>query len=164
MSSVVKIMMNILFWQKYTGIIESEIRRMNYLLRSITLLLYITKPNWRPTWPKHRISVYRRRKEGSSGCTWRHASSSVGTSPPFFASVDGLLGVEETETLKRLAIFLDTKWKQPYSKTCGYVTSRIVITLVCATHRCIHGSLVPEHQISVHRPQWENGAGLNLFR
>ena len=30
---------------------------------------------------------------------------------PFVASVDGLLGVEATATLKRIAIRLDTKWK-----------------------------------------------------
>ena len=56
---------------------------------------------------------------------------------PFVASVDGLLGVEATATLKRLASRLATKWNQPYSKMCGYVKSRIAITLVSATHRCI---------------------------
>ena len=71
---------------------------------------------------------------------------------PFVALVDGLLGVESTATLKRLAIRLATKWKQPYSKTCGYVSSRIAITLVHATHRCIQGSRVPEHRISVQQP------------
>ena len=34
---------------------------------------------------------------------------------PFVALVDGLLGVEVTETLKRLASRLATKWKQSYS-------------------------------------------------
>ena len=56
---------------------------------------------------------------------------------PFFASVNGLLGVEATATLKRLASRLATKRKQSYSKTCGYVKSRIAITLVRATHCCI---------------------------
>ena len=82
---------------------------------------------------------------------------------PFIASVDGLLGVEATATLKRLASRLATKWKQSYSKTCGYVKSRIVITLVRGTHRSIQGSRVPEHRISVQLPQWEDGAGLDLF-
>ena len=82
---------------------------------------------------------------------------------PFVASVDGLPGVEATENLKRLASHLVTKWKQSYSKTCGYVKSRIAITLVCATHRCIRGYLVTAHQISVLWPQREDGAGLNLF-
>ena len=83
---------------------------------------------------------------------------------PFVASVDGLLGVEATATLKRLASSLSTKWKQSYSKTCGYVKSRIAITFLRATHHCIGGSRVPAHRISVQRPQWEDGAGLNLFR
>ena len=82
----------------------------------------------------------------------------------FVASVDGLLGVEATATLKRLASRLAIKWKQPYSKTCGYVKSRIAITMVHATHFCIQGSRVPAHQISVQQPQWEDCAGLNLFR
>ena len=56
---------------------------------------------------------------------------------PFVASVDGLMGVEATATLKRIASRLATKWKQPYSKTCKYVKSRVAITLVRATHLCI---------------------------
>ena len=83
---------------------------------------------------------------------------------PFVASVDRLLGVEATATLKRTASRLATKWKQSYSKTCEYVKSRVVITLVRATHRCIQGSQVPAHRISVNRPQWEDVARLNLFR
>ena len=71
----------------------------------------------------------------------------------FVASVDGLLGVEATATLKRIASCVATKWKQPYSKTCGYVKSRVEITLVRAIHCCIQGSWVPAHRISVHRPQ-----------
>ena len=84
--------------------------------------------------------------------------------PPFVASVDGLLGVEATATLKRLAICLATEWKQFYSKTCGYVKNRIAITLMRATHHCIRGSWVPAHRISVQQPQWEYGTGINLFR
>ena len=72
----------------------------------------------------------------------------------FVALVDGFLGVEATATLKSLASCLTTKWQQPYSKMCGYVKSRIVITLVRATHHCIQGSRVPAHRISVERPQW----------
>ena len=83
---------------------------------------------------------------------------------PFVASLDGLLGVEATATLKRISSCLATKWRQPYSKTCGYVKSRVAITLVRATHRCLRGSRVPAHRISVQQPQWEDGAGLNLFR
>ena len=71
---------------------------------------------------------------------------------PFVASVDGLLGVEATATLKRIASRLATKWRQPYFKTCGYVKSRVAITLVRATHRCLRGSQVPAHRISMQQP------------
>ena len=68
---------------------------------------------------------------------------------PFVASVDGMLGVEATATLKRIASRLATKWRQPYTKTCGYVKSRVAITLVRATHCCLRGSRVSAHWISV---------------
>ena len=83
---------------------------------------------------------------------------------PFVASVDGLLGVEATAYLKRIASRLATKWLQIYSKTFVYLKSRVAITLARATHCCLRGSRVPAHRISVQRPQWEDGAGLNLFR
>ena len=41
---------------------------------------------------------------------------------PFIASLERLLGVEATATLKRLASCLATKWEHSYSKTFGYVT------------------------------------------
>ena len=72
---------------------------------------------------------------------------------PFVDSVDGLLGVEAKSTLKILTSLLATKWRQPYSKTCRYVNSRIAINLVRATHRCIWVSRVPTHRITVKRPQ-----------
>ena len=68
---------------------------------------------------------------------------------PFLALMDGLLGVEEMATLKRIASRLATKWRQPYSKTCGYVNSRVAITLVRTTNCCLCGSWVPVHHISV---------------
>ena len=83
---------------------------------------------------------------------------------PFVASVDGLMGVEATATLKRIASCLATKRKPSYSKTCGYIKSRIAITLVRATHRCIRGPRVSAHRIGVQQPQWEDGAEINLFR
>ena len=48
-------------------------------------------------------------------------------------------------------------------QTCGYVKSRVAITLVRATHRCIRGSRVPAHEISVQSLQWEEGARINQF-
>ena len=84
--------------------------------------------------------------------------------PPFVASVGGLLGVEATATMKRISSHLASKWRQSYSKTCGYFMSRIATTLVRAIHWCIRGSRVPAQEISVQRPQWEDGADLALFR
>ena len=83
---------------------------------------------------------------------------------PFVTSVDGLLGVKVATNLKRIAIRLVTKWQKPYSRTCRYIKSIIVITVVWATHWYIRGSRVPAHKISVQRPHWEYGAGINLFR
>ena len=83
---------------------------------------------------------------------------------PFVASVDGLMWVEATATLKRIASHLATKWKQSYSKACGYVKISIAINLVRATHRCIQISRVPAHRISVQQTQWEDCEGINLFR
>ena len=77
--------------------------------------------------------------------------------------VYSLLGMETEATLKRLVSRLPTKWKQPYSRTCGYVQSRVAITLIRATHCCIRGSQMPAIQISVQRPQWGNGAGLSAY-
>ena len=68
---------------------------------------------------------------------------------PFVASVDGLLGVEATVTLKIIASRLATKWKQTCSKTCGYVNSRVAITLVRATqslHTRIPGASTPDQR------------------
>jgi hypothetical protein len=38
---------------------------------------------------------------------------------PFVISVDGLLGYEAKNLLKRLAFHLAEKWQKPYSVTCG---------------------------------------------
>ena len=65
------------------------------------------------------------------------------------ASVDGLLEVEAKAALERIASRLETKCQQLYSKMCRYVNSRIDITMVLATNRCIRGSRVPAQWISV---------------
>ena len=83
---------------------------------------------------------------------------------PFVDSVNGLLGVDAMSTLKRISSRLATKWWQFYTRKCGYVDSRVAIMLVWDTHRCIQGSRMPAHKISAQHPQWEDSAGLNLFR
>ena len=81
----------------------------------------------------------------------------------FVASVDGLLRINAEATLKCTNSQLATKGKDPYSRTCGYMKSRVAINLVSATHLCIRGERVPASQISVTRPQWEESSGLHLF-
>ena len=81
---------------------------------------------------------------------------------PFFDSVDGLLDVKAEATLKRIASCIAKKGYQPYLRTCGYVKSRISITLLRDANSCIRGSRVPAHWISMQRLQWEDGTGLNL--
>ena len=77
--------------------------------------------------------------------------------------MDVLLRVEAEETCKCIASCLAQKWKEPYSRTCGYVKIIVVITLVRATHFCIEEGRVPASRISVTRPQWKYGADLHLF-
>ena len=47
MSSVIRLSMDEMFWQEFTGIIKSGIVRINSHLLNITLFLNITKPYWR---------------------------------------------------------------------------------------------------------------------
>jgi hypothetical protein len=83
---------------------------------------------------------------------------------PFVVSTDGMMGREASTFAKRLSAKLAEKWQKPYSQVCGYVNTRLSIATVRATHLCLRGSRVPAHQISVRLPQWEDGAGLSLFR
>ena len=66
--------------------------------------------------------------------------------------------------LKRLTNRLTSKWRQTYSKTCGYVKSWVAITLVQAVHQCIRVLQITARWIIMQCLQWENGAGLHLYR
>jgi hypothetical protein len=84
---------------------------------------------------------------------------------PFVVSTDGLIGREAKTLLKRLSLILAEKWEKPYAEVCGYVNARMSIAIVRATHRCLRGSRVPTGKMSEkHFPQWEDRAGLSLFR
>ena len=83
---------------------------------------------------------------------------------PLFDSIDGLMGVEAKAILNRMASRLATKWHQPYLRTCGYIKSMNTINLMQARHRCIWGSRVIAHRISVQCSRWEDSVVLNLFR
>jgi hypothetical protein len=83
---------------------------------------------------------------------------------PFVVSTDGLIGKEAKTLLKKLSSKLAVKWGEPYSKVCGYVNARMSIAIVRATHLCLRGSRIPTGQMSNRLPQWEDKAGLGLFR
>ena len=53
---------------------------------------------------------------------------------PFFASVDGLLGVEAGDNLKRISRFAATKCQKTYYLMCRYIKISISVTIVQATH------------------------------
>ena len=67
----------------------------------------------------------------------------------FVVLVDGLLGVEAEAIIIHTSIRLKTKCNQTYLQTYGYVKSRVSITMVRSTHRCIRGSQALTHKISV---------------
>jgi hypothetical protein len=56
---------------------------------------------------------------------------------PFVISTDGLIGREAGELLKRLSLRLADKWKRPYSVVRGFVSTRMGIAIVRATHLCL---------------------------
>ena len=77
-------------------------------------------------------------------CLHQHCRFSL-----FNVSVYGLLCVEAEATIKLIVIRLATKWNHPHLLTCGYVKSRVAITLVCATHRFIRESRFSMHTIGI---------------
>ncbi len=83
---------------------------------------------------------------------------------PFAVSTDGVIGKEARALLWRLLALLADKWDQPYSVACGYVNACMSIAIAQATHLCLRGSRVPTGKMSNRRPQWEDRAGLSLFR
>ena len=68
---------------------------------------------------------------------------------PSINLVDDLLEVKAEATLKRITSRLAQKWKELYSRTCGYRKSKVAITLVQATHSCIQEGRGTAPHISV---------------
>ncbi len=83
---------------------------------------------------------------------------------PVVVSTDGMLGREAASVIKRLSSLLAAKWEKPYSEVCGYVRARFSVAICRATNRCLRGSRIPASQMSSRFPQWEDQAGLGLFR
>jgi hypothetical protein len=81
---------------------------------------------------------------------------------PLVFSVDGLRGAEAEAATKRLASRLAAKWKRTYSEVCGFVRSRLALTLVRTTSLCLRGARDPSARASF--AQWDSGTGLALYR
>ena len=62
---------------------------------------------------------------------------------PLVFSVDGLRGAEAESATKRLSSLLASKWKRAYSEVCGFVRSRLAITLVRSASLCLRGARDP---------------------
>ncbi len=84
------------------------------------------------------------------------------TFTPLVFSVDGLRGAEASAASKKLASRLSAKWKRAYSEVCGFVRSRLAITLVRTTSQCLRGARDPTARAS--HATWETGAGLALYQ
>jgi hypothetical protein len=84
---------------------------------------------------------------------------------PFVVLTDGLLGKEAKILLRKLSSMLAEKWEKPCSaEVCCYVNARMSIAIVRATHLCIRESRIPTGKMCNRLPQWEDKAGLGLFR
>ena len=84
---------------------------------------------------------------------------------PFVVSADGLPGGKEASILlEKLSARLAQKWEKPCSEVCGFVNARVSIAIVRAAHLCLRGSRIPTSKMCNRLPQWENKAGLGLFR
>jgi hypothetical protein len=76
-------------------------------------------------------------------------------------SVDRLRGTEASAATKKLASRLSAKWKRTYSEVCGFVRSRLSITLVRTTSMCLRGSRDPTARAN--HATWDTGVGLALY-
>jgi hypothetical protein len=79
-------------------------------------------------------------------------------------STDGLPGKEAKILLRKLSVMLAEKWEKSHSEICGYVNARLSVAIVRATHLCIRGSRIPTGKMCNRLPQWEDKAGIGLFR
>jgi hypothetical protein len=80
---------------------------------------------------------------------------------PLVFLVDGLRGTEASAATKKLASHLSAKWKRTYSEVCGFVCSRLSITLVRTASLCLRGSRDPTARAN--HATWDSGVGLALY-
>lgn len=79
-------------------------------------------------------------------------------------STDGVIGKSANAVMRALVTKLVDKWGSPYPRVCNFINTRIAVAIARATNRCIRGSHISPTVMSDTTPQWEDGAGLGLFR
>ena len=97
-----------------------------------------------------------KKKKHSKACNDAHLHFT-----PLVFSVDGLEGSECTAACKQLASKLSAKWNCQHSQICGFVRSRMALTLVRATSRCFRGSRTPRQRVG--SLEWASGSSVRLF-
>jgi hypothetical protein len=106
--------------------------------------------------------ILRRHEKEKQGKYLDHCLARRRHFTPLVFSVDGMRGAEAQAASKRLASLLSTKWKRTYSEVCGFVRSRLSVSLARSTTLCLRGSRDP----TARKPsyQWDSGTGLGLYR
>ena len=81
---------------------------------------------------------------------------------PLTFGVDGTLGTSTVAALRRLASALAHRGGRTYSEMCGFVRSRLSLTLVRAAHTCLRGAR--DSYAKPKRPFFGSSAGYSLYR
>ena len=97
-----------------------------------------------------------KKKRYSKACTDAHLHFT-----PLVFSVDGLEGSECSAARKKLASKLSAKWNRQFSQICGFVRSRMALTLVRAASRCFRGNRAPRQRVGT--LDWASGSSIKLF-
>ena len=118
----------------------------------------IEAPAYRGRDPK---TVLARQEKEKKGKYLQHCLDRRRQFTPLVFSVDGLKGVEAESAMKRLASLLAAKWKRSYSEVCGFVSSRLAITLVRTTSMCLRGAR--DQTSRAFHATWDSGVGLALY-
>ena len=100
---------------------------------------------WRDRDP-HKVLAHHEKEKKKTYSRRRHFT-------PLVFSCDGMIAVEASAVIKRVASLLSPKWHRPYSETCEYVRLRILISLVRAASHCLCGSRDPTARVS--HATWE---------
>ena len=116
-------------------------------------------PTYRSRDPAKVLASHEKQKKGKylGACLKRRRHFT-----PLVFLVNGLMGAGATAACKRLASLLSSKWGRTYSEVCGFVRSRLAISLVRATSLCLRDARDPTARTPL--PYWESGTGLELYR